>query len=219
MRIFALDTSSERLVLCYADEQDILTLTYRGVERHASKLAPIVKDFLNCAGRPIESIDYFGCGVGPGSLTGIRIGLAFIQGMACSLSKYVVPVVSFELVAANFSYHHGEVVIVKKAREDYVYFAYYKNGEQIAAPAVMEISSAVNFIKNLKDPILAGDAKHYFKDLGKVCPDELEGINGEVLAKTVLARARDKMVIEPKELEPLYLQKSIAEMNFEKKQC
>ncbi|HEY8541137.1 MAG TPA: tRNA (adenosine(37)-N6)-threonylcarbamoyltransferase complex dimerization subunit type 1 TsaB [Pseudothermotoga sp.] len=218
MRIFALDSSSEKLVMCYADDQDIFTLTYKGTERHASKLAPVVKSFLDCVNKSIENIDYFGCGVGPGSLTGLRIGIAFIQGMACSLSKFVIPVVSLELIASNFCYHRGEIVIVKRAREGYVYLACYKQDKQILSPTVMEVQTAKDFLRNLRDPIIAGDAKHDFEDFGIVCSDELEDIKGEILAAKVLTRAKDKMIIQPHELEPLYLQKSIAEMNFEKRQ-
>lgn len=218
MKIFALDSSSETLILSYVDEQDIFTFTYRGLERHASKLAPIVKGFLDCVNKPIENIDYFGCGIGPGSLTGLRIGIAFVQGMACSLSKCVVPVVSSQVIARNFSYHQGEIVIVKKAREGYVYFACYEQEKQIISPTVMEIGIARNYITNLKNPIIAGDAKHHFEGLGMICSDELESIKGEILATEVLEKIKDKIIIEPHELEPLYLQKSIAEINFEKKQ-
>lgn len=218
MKIFALDSSSEVLVLSYADGQNIFTFTYKGLEKHASKIAPLVKGFFDCINKPIEDIDYFGCGTGPGSLTGLRIGIAFIQGMACSLSKKVIPVISSELIAKNFSYHHGEVVVVKKAREGFVYFSSYRQGKEIFGPMVAEIEVAKDCIRNSKDPIIAGDAKDYFEGFGIICSDELESIKGEVLAAKVLMQAQSKIFIEPEALEPLYLQKSIAEMNFEKKQ-
>lgn len=216
MRIFALDSSSQALVLCYTDEQDIVTLTYKGIEKHASVIGTLAREFLNCTGRTPQEIDCFGCGIGPGSLTGLRIGIAFIQGMACSLQKHVVPVASSELIARNFPYHRGEIVISKRAREGYVYISSYKQNHQLLSPCIMDIKSAEEFIKRLNDPLIAGDAKHYFENFGTICSDEFEIINGQILATQVLLKAKTKDTVEPHQIEPLYLQKSIAEMNFEK---
>ncbi|MEJ5228615.1 MAG: tRNA (adenosine(37)-N6)-threonylcarbamoyltransferase complex dimerization subunit type 1 TsaB [Pseudothermotoga sp.] len=218
MRIFAIDSSTETLVMVYADEQNVLSLSYTGIERHATKLAPLAKQFLDMVGQPVESLDCLGCGIGPGSLTGLRIGIAFVQGMACALSKDVVEVVSSEIVALNFSHHNGEVVIAKKAREGYVYLACYEEKTQKLAPTVLELQAAKEFVKTLRSPIVAGDGKEFFKEIAKISSDEVEKIRGEILAKEVLRKAQEGVLVKPYELEPLYLQKSIAEMNFEKRQ-
>lgn len=217
MKIFAIDTSTDTLVIAYSNEQNILTLNYRGVEKHASKIGPLVHEFLNMADVNKGSIDLFGCGVGPGSLTGLRIGIAFIQGMAHAFSKNVVAVTSSEVVAANFLYHQGEIVIVKKAREGYVYIACYKENTEMLKPSVMEFEKAKHFVQTLNNPVVVGDAKKLFEHIAQTAPDELEAIRGEVLLNKVFEKIKSKSILKPHELEPLYLQKSIAEMNFEKR--
>ncbi len=218
MKILAIDTSMDVLVITYGDEDSYLSLTYRGIERHATKLAPLTKHFLELARIDVKDIDFLGCGIGPGSLTGLRIGISFIQGLAVASKKKIVPVVSANVLSRNFYFHDGEVVVVRKAREGYVYIACYKNEQQILEPTIKEVDSAREFVKSLKNPLTVGDAKALFADISKLALDALEKIDGKILLEEVEKAINKGQCLEPALVQPLYLQKSIAEMNFEKKQ-
>ncbi len=217
MRIIAIDTSTDTLVLAYKDESKDFVLTYNGINRHATMLAPLFKSFLSLACIDLNEVDAIGCGIGPGSLTGLRIGISFVQGLACAMGKKVAPVVSAVVMARNFSFHPGEIVVARKAREGYVYLACYRDDDQLLEPTVKEIESARHYVSTLQNPLIVGEAKRFFLDLAKVSLDELEQINGRILLMEVDKMIKNGSIVEPAFIQPLYLQKSIAEMNFERR--
>lgn len=217
MKIFALDTSTEQICLAYNDCRNTYSISYLGESRHMVKLSPMIESFSKLAGVRFEEIDVLACGVGPGSLTGLRIGIATVQGIACAFKKKIVPVVSSKVLAMNFAYHVGDIVIVKHAREGFVYFSCYKKNEEMVTPKVLSVKEALEVTANLENPIFVGDAKNLFKHQGEVVPDELEFIRGELLLKEALESFKKGLILEPHQVEPMYLQKSIAEMNLEKR--
>lgn len=217
MKIFALDTSTEQICLAYSDRNNTYSISYSGESRHMVKLAPMIESFSKLAGVYFEEIDLLACGVGPGSLTGLRIGIATVQGIACIFRKKIVPIVSSKVLAMNFAYHTGDVVIVKHAREGFVYFSCYKKNEEMITPKVLSVKEALETTAILENPIFAGDAKNLFKHQGELVPDELEIIRGELLLKEALENFKRGLILEPHQVEPMYLQKSIAEMNLEKR--
>ncbi|HCO98055.1 MAG: Peptidase M22 glycoprotease [Thermotoga sp. 50_1627] len=216
MKIFAIDTSTEAICVAYTDGQNIYSTNYFGVEKHAVKLAPLVDDFLKLCRVRVSDIDVFGCGIGPGSLTSLRIAVAFVQAMACVTSKPIVPVVSSKVVAMNFSGCEHDVVIVKKARQGFVYISCYRNLRETISPSVVEVQKTRDILKSLNDPILVGDAAHMFESVARIGKKELQYPRGEFLLNEVVENLKANVVRKPHEVEPLYLQKSIAEMNLEK---
>lgn len=217
MKIFALDTSTEQICLAYCDNKNTYSASYSGESRHIVKLAPMIESFSKLASINFEEVDVLACGIGPGSLTGLRIGIATVQGIACAFKKKIVPVVSSKILAMNFIYHVGDIVVVKHAREGFVYFSCYRKGEEMVAPRILSVQEAIETVSTLENPIFVGDAKDFFKNYGEVVPSELEVLRGELLLKETLRNFEKNLVLEPHQVEPMYLQKSIAEMNLEKR--
>jgi len=141
----------------------------------------------------VRDIDIFACGIGPGGLTGLRVGIATVQGMAIAHEKKVLPVVSSQALAMNLSSWSGEIAIARKARSGYVYMSCYHDNECILKPSIYAISQVREKILSFKKPI------------------------AENLVEIARSSPEDAL-ISPELLEPLYLQKSIAEINFEKRQ-
>jgi tRNA threonylcarbamoyladenosine biosynthesis protein TsaB len=98
MKILALDTSTEAICVAYTDGQNIYSTNYFGVEKHAVKLAPLVNDFLKLCNVKVSDIDVFGCGIGPGSLTSLRIGLAFVQAIQTHRARSLFKSRRYELL-------------------------------------------------------------------------------------------------------------------------
>ncbi|KAF2958843.1 tRNA threonylcarbamoyladenosine biosynthesis protein TsaB [Thermotoga sp. Ku-13t] len=217
MKIFAIDTSSDQICLAYSDGKNIYSASYVGEQRHMVKLAPMIEDFSRLAGLRFEELDALACGVGPGSLTALRIGIATVQAIACAHGKRIIPVVSSKVMAMNFLFHEGHVVVVKHAREHFVYFSCYQKSEEVLSPKVLSLQEAFELAQGLRNPIFAGDAKQLFQRYGQISPDELEMLRGELLIREAMENQQHGVVVEPHRVEPLYLQKSIAEMNLEKR--
>lgn len=217
MKIFAVDTSTEQICLAYSDGINVYSASYMGEQRHMVKLAPLVEAFSKFCDLRFEDLDALACGVGPGSLTALRIGIATVQGIACAHNKLIVPILSSKVLAMNFLHYEGEVVIAKHARENFVYFSCYQDGEEVLSPKVLSLREAFELASKLKNPMFVGDAKKLFEPYGKVCPDELQMLRGELLIAEAVENYKNGKAFEPHRVEPLYLQKSIAEMNLEKK--
>jgi tRNA threonylcarbamoyladenosine biosynthesis protein TsaB len=105
-RVLGFDTSAQvtSLALCHVEgpEQTPRVLIEQHVQadnRHAETLLPSLKAMLEEAHWSIEQIDAIGVGVGPGSFTGVRVGVATAKGLGLALQKPVFPVVSLEALA------------------------------------------------------------------------------------------------------------------------
>ena len=113
MLILAADTSLPLLsVALLRDETLIGALALEGKGSRNEKLLPSVDWLLSESGTPRESIDLFAVTRGPGSFTGVRIGLATLQGLALVLGKPVCAMSTHEAIASEF---HQHVVIVDDA--------------------------------------------------------------------------------------------------------
>ena len=131
MNILAIDTSSKYFYLAIAEDDKIKVSIRRPSGRELSRMIiPLIEKALKKANLSLGGIDYFACGLGPGSFTGLRVGLAVIKGFAFSLNKPVAGIVSLDVIAGSQSNFSGYVCPVVDARRSLVYSAIYraKNG-------------------------------------------------------------------------------------------
>jgi tRNA threonylcarbamoyladenosine biosynthesis protein TsaB len=102
MKILALDTSSKFLSLVVAEDSKILSQTHRFLDRkHSLQLVPLIERILKKAKLTLKKIDGFCVGKGPGSFTGLRIGITCIKGLAFVLQKPIVAIPSLDILAQN----------------------------------------------------------------------------------------------------------------------
>ncbi len=211
--IVAFDTSTKKITIALKKDHSIYTITYSGKEKHAVKLAPIFYHLLKSAGTSLNETELIGLGIGPGSLTGLRIGIGFALGVASTLGIKIVPLNSLHLIAKNIAWD-GEIVVVRKARQGWVYFQIFsKDHLPLSEPLVMSVRNAGEKIKQLSNPILVGDGKELFQ--GARASHHLDFPIPEVLIDATLEHAEEASQFF--EIEPLYLQKSIAEINWERR--
>jgi len=118
MKILAIDTStpSESIALL-EDDQLIAELTTCIQKTHAERLLPSIKTLLDNIGTKLEHIDGFALAIGPGSFTGLRIGLSTIKGLAWSLNKKVAGISTLEALAMNLPYSDKPVCPMLDARK------------------------------------------------------------------------------------------------------
>jgi len=217
LKILAVDTSSPTIALGYSDETQHMFVNYTSSRNHSAVLASLIRTLLSFVKVQVRDIDIFACGIGPGGLTGLRVGIATVQGMAIAHEKKVLPVVSSQALAMNLSSWSGEIAIARKARSGYVYMSCYHDNECILKPSIYAISQVREKILSFKKPMVLGDAKSLFADVAELAPRYLENVRAENLVEIARSSPEDAL-ISPELLEPLYLQKSIAEINFEKRQ-
>lgn len=93
---------------------------------HSTTLLPMIRHMLNTAGVSVENIDCMACSVGPGSFTGIRIGIATVKGLAFGTDKPCVGVSSLEAMAYGMRSVNGIVCPVINARRTQYYSALFR---------------------------------------------------------------------------------------------
>ncbi|MBI4196920.1 MAG: tRNA (adenosine(37)-N6)-threonylcarbamoyltransferase complex dimerization subunit type 1 TsaB [Deltaproteobacteria bacterium] len=131
VKILAVDTSTltGSVALLFEEEKQLKTIgeiTLSVSVVHSERLLPAIQRLLEEAGASLAEIDLFGVAHGPGSFTGLRIGMATVQGLSLSTGKPAVGVSSLETLAMNAVLHDGLVVPMFDARRGEVYSAVYK---------------------------------------------------------------------------------------------
>jgi tRNA threonylcarbamoyladenosine biosynthesis protein TsaB len=166
---------------------------------HQERLAPMAQAAMADAGLAFDRLERIGATVGPGSFTGLRVGVAFAKGMASALSIETAPVGVLEALAAQGD---GLVAAVIDARRDQVYLQIFEAGRALMAPDVLPVSTAAARLVELVQGrvlTLVGSGAPLLAD---VAPDAAvltpEGCDARNVAALAAARP-------PAPLKPLYL--------------
>lgn len=140
---------------------------------HLENLAPTIDDLTRALGIGFEGIDAFAVARGPGSFSGIRIGMATVKGMALALGRPVVGISSLEVLAWQ-AFGNGDLVVsVIDARRRDLYVALYHNEgsfpRPVDGPLLTPRDKFQSFVEGIgKRLVLSGDA--LVKDLSAVSP-------------------------------------------------
>ena len=163
MRILAVDSSATAASAAVTDDDKILSEFYTNTGlTHSQTLMPMVESALKCASIELSSIDVFAVTNGPGSFTGVRIGVAAVKGIAMPFDKPCVGVSTLEAIAYNMLGIDCIVCAVMDARRNQVYNALFEssgNGiKRLTEDRAIDILKLENDIKNYKIPVfLVGD--------------------------------------------------------------
>lgn len=124
--LLAVDTSSRVLSIAIrAGDGGIFEVNLEGVPRHAEHLIDLIDQGLRELGIRKHEIHRFIWGVGPGSFTGLRIGLAVLKGLHAGLGKRAGGVSSMDLIALGSGLVSGELAVCVDARREHIYTAMY----------------------------------------------------------------------------------------------
>jgi len=124
--ILAVDTATSTCSVALADQNGtIAELNYSGRQTHAKHLGTMVDRLLKQANVPLDEVTAFAVDVGPGTFTGLRIGMATVKGLAVALDKPAVGVSSLDALAEQVMDASGQICSLLDARRGEVYAARY----------------------------------------------------------------------------------------------
>lgn len=195
MKLLALDTTSAvATAAVFLDGVCLLELEANPDQKHAETALPLIDSLLEEANVSINEIDCFAVDIGPGSFTGVRIGVSLVNAMAFALKRKIVPVDSLLTLYEAAGERKLPVACIIDARNGNGYAALYQAGETLIQPSAVEIEP---FISSLpQGAVIVGDAKE---------PKSFPRARAVGMAALKhLERARDSV-------EPLYLRSSQAE--------
>lgn len=128
--VLGIDTSSEELGIGLVKDGHVLGgVSFYVRNSHADQLAPAVNFLLQAHGVTPDRISAAGIAVGPGSFTGLRIGMAFLKGFLLGRKIPVLPLSSLESVALAWKPLYNSFVVAFDARRDQVFWARFRNEE------------------------------------------------------------------------------------------
>jgi tRNA threonylcarbamoyladenosine biosynthesis protein TsaB len=149
VRILAIETSSRRGSVALLDgEQLIGSLEHEQPNSHAERLLPLVERLLSEVGWPKSSLDRLGVGVGPGSFTGLRVGIALAEGLSVGLDRPLIGVGSLWAMAFGaLTESAGPCCALLDARREELFAAVYdRENRELAAPAAIPIQDLSAFL-------------------------------------------------------------------------
>ena len=137
MLILAMDSSGPSAsVAIWRDGRLLAETTRQTGQPHSVTLMPIVSELLDICGISAASLDAYACAIGPGSFTGIRIGVSAAKGMAYAAGKPAIGISSLEAMAWPYAACPGLIVCpVIDARNQRVYAAAWLEGQQVVPAA------------------------------------------------------------------------------------
>ena len=131
MKILGIDTSTPIGSVALIDDENLVAEhTLNIVQAHSSRLMPAIDTVLTWSDITAADLDACAVGIGPGSFTGIRIGVATIKSLCYALDKPIVGVSTLEAVAYNLRWTNGVICPVFDARRREVYGAIFEGGTQ-----------------------------------------------------------------------------------------
>lgn len=224
MTVLALDTSG--LVASVAVSRDGVLLgeyTLNNGLTHSQRLLPMVDELLKSLDMKISDIDVFACSVGPGSFTGLRIGIATVKGFAFTGKKPCVAVSGLEAMAYNHMHTDYVICPLMDARAGQVYNAVYHRFrgklKTLTPPRAVEIETVIRELSETgKTVLFLGDGVK--PNLEKIKALGNKAVIGEFnnnlqRAATIALIAEEKAnkgeTLSGQELEAEYLRKSQAE--------
>jgi len=129
MKLLALDTSGKTASVAFLRDDVTVGEVFFDVERHHSEiLLPAIGHLLKGVGVRIGDLDLFACTVGPGSFTGVRIGVSTVKGLALANDRPVVGVSTLEALAVNAAGFPTLVCPLIDAKRGQVYAGFYRSG-------------------------------------------------------------------------------------------
>ena len=147
MLILAADTSLPLLSVALLRDDDLIAAAaLEGKGSRNEKLLPAIDWLLGEAGVDRREVDLFAVTRGPGSFTGVRIGLATMQGLALALGKPVCAMSTHEAIAPAI----GEVTIVDDAGRGEYYVSDYVDGREVGAPHLAKSASGLTIAEFLR---------------------------------------------------------------------
>jgi tRNA threonylcarbamoyladenosine biosynthesis protein TsaB len=228
MVIMGIETATKTGGVAIVSEQGVLASYTLNIEAtHSERLMVTVDRVLSDTGMGLDDIDGFAVSVGPGSFTGLRIGVSTVKGVAFATGKPVAAVSTLRALAWNLPWSRHPVCPLLDARKKEVYAAVYRSEEGMPVPVMAERTIALRDLAGRisEKTIFSGEGAKLFRE-------ELRSLLGQralfaplsamVPSAASVAEIGRMMLmageqVEPESLTPIYIRKPEAEVVWERR--
>jgi len=228
MRILALDTATRSCSVAIVDDHSIMAeLTSASAQTHTIHLIEMVQQVVDRSGLTLSEIDGFAVGRGPGSFTGLRIGISTIKALAVASGRPVVGVCDLDALAMQAAIPSNLICPLMDARKGEVYFSRYhiQNGilQQTAPARVSPLDEALSTIHT--DCMFIGEGARIYRQkisekVGRYASFAGPGqntIRAATIGRLSVNRFKNADTDDIARLVPEYIRKSDAQLGFGRK--
>ncbi len=191
---------------------------------HAERLMPAVEWLLKSSMMSIDAIDAFAISIGPGSFTGLRIGLSTVKGFAYATGKPVISVPTLDAFTASLPFCSFLICPMLDARKSEVYAALYKwDGGALSKLMPETVISPSELLKMIdQKTVFAGEGAKIYRELisrtlqdkAVFAPASRMSPSASAVAEIALEKLKQGDIADPVTLIPLYIRKSEAELKW-----
>lgn len=159
MKILAIDSAADGCGVCAWQEGRAVVTRHEKMERgQDSRLVPLIQEVMRDAGWAYAELDRIAVTRGPGSFTGLRIGLATARGIGFAAGKPVIGIDRFALYRALFADKHGALLVVLESRRKELYTRLYPCYGQQHEPQLLAPDEIAAVTQNHHELAVVGDA-------------------------------------------------------------
>ena len=235
MKILSIDTASDVCGVSILENNNLIEkFDEITKESHSQRLMPIIEKAFKRTNLTIDDIDLIVCDVGPGSFTGIRIGVATVKAFCDSKDITPIGISSLEALAYSIKNNSNIICSIINAKNDNCYFALYEKNKDntlqtLIEPEAENIDTILSILNSYNLDTLNNQVISFVGDGSKVYKDKIL----EVFPNSIIADDKNDILDsynlglagfdkyssgeELEELLPLYLKKPQAQIQLEKK--
>lgn len=221
MITFGMDTAGRTVSVALMRDEQMIYECYQDTGlTHSETLMTLVDGAFQATGLTPADVNLWGVCAGPGSFTGLRIGLAAVKGLAFCTGAACAPVSTLEALAYNFV-GEGTVVSALDARRGQVYWSAFDLGPghaRLVPDSAAALDDLAEFLQNCKKPVFfVGDgAALCYNRYGSLpgvlpCPPALQRSRASAVCLAALEMNQKGLCVPPAKLLPSYLRLSQAE--------
>lgn len=224
MKILALETSATAASAAVCEDENLIAQSFQRTGlTHSATLLPMVESMLKNAGMTLQEMDLIAVAAGPGSFTGLRIGVSAAKGLAWPLDKPCAGVSTLEAMAWQLVGMEGVVCAAMDARRQQVYNALFELSDgkpvRLTPDRAISLEELERELANVeKTQIMVGDGAHLcynaYEKIGrpvKMAPPHLLFQSAWGVARCALEQARSGQLTDAAGLVPNYHRLSQAE--------
>ncbi|MBU5590342.1 tRNA (adenosine(37)-N6)-threonylcarbamoyltransferase complex dimerization subunit type 1 TsaB [Clostridium sp. MSJ-4] len=231
MKVLSVDSSTETASVALIEDDKLLgEINFNYKKQHSVLLLSMIDNLLNSLSLDMDEIDGFVISKGPGSFTGLRIGMATIKGMSLASNKPYISLSSLDALAYNMYGFSGIVCSMMDALRNNVYTSLYQyedgNLVQILDYSAISVNELIDKLNSYNKRVcFIGDAINLHKDILEksipnclFAPSHLNYVRAASLGELGMKKLKLGEKDDINNSAPIYLRKSQAEREYEKKQ-
>lgn len=222
MKILALESSSVSASVALTEDEKLIAQSFQNCGlTHSRTLLPMVEGLLQNCGLTLDEVDAIAVAHGPGSFTGVRIGVATVKGLALGADKPCIGVSTLEAMAYGAHALDGRLCCVMDARAGQVYNALFsiENGlpSRLCEDRAVKLTDLAEEIGDTAYFLVGDGAELCYNTLREKCtglrlaPPELRYPTGYGVAAVALPLLQAGKTCSPQELDAFYLRRPQAE--------